>query len=381
MRTHRSISIVFLCASVTLNAYAAEDVKNTRQIMHGMYDAIAYLLPYSVIAQGEASELDKELIEKYLAQLTEGIGQLTRHSGNHGERFELLARSLEEINKEINDGFHGDWPEYSYYSLAELTQHCVACHSSLPGESRTLMGQKLLSRINPDRFSTNDLVSLMIATREFDAALARIERDLFDTQSTAREIDYSGLFLVYLRIAVNVRQQVHRPKTTLTRFLQRPDVPYYLRHRLEFWGQSFDHVEPVLAKEATLADAKSLLAIADTLTQVPGDLIRAVYDVSVANILQRYLHETPDATPRDKAWAYYQLGVIALRTFEINYSVPEMEYLFIAAINADPNGPVATDAYRLLEEFGYLGEEAFGESEALVQKVVDLTELRRKAGL
>src|SRR5690606_7637730 len=101
---------------------------------------------------------------------------------------------------------------------------------------------------------------------------------------------------------------------------------------------------------------------------------QAIHDLTVANLLHRYLAAQPLHGGPEVADAYYMLGIVALRTVEPKYSVPMMESLFASAVRADPHGPRAEEAYALLEEFGYIGDTplAGGAGE---QRIIDMAEL------
>ncbi|MGR8948883.1 MAG: hypothetical protein ACU84Q_12605 [Gammaproteobacteria bacterium] len=373
---------VALSISIASSSVCHAENETTQKIMWQLYDAIAYLLPLSVREDASFSNDDKQLIDKHLADLRAGSSQLAKHGASRGTNFELLANSFNELTKDIEDGFRGKWPGYSYHSLSELTQHCVACHARLPAESVPALGQKILARINTDDFATWNLVNLLIATREFDAAMSKLEKALLDPLTPASELEYSGQLITYLRVAINVDADVQRPHDFFSKFLQREDLPYYLSFRIRHWQKDLMALGKFLKQPPVLSDAKQILADADDITEVPGDAVRAVSDLVAAAIMQQLVDSDNQLTPTETAEAYFYLGVIALRTFELDFSVPELEYLFIAAIKADPNGPFAAKAYRYLEEFGYLEDpDAPAGTGPLVQRTVDLTELRKQAGI
>ena len=356
--------------------------KNTQEIMWQLYDAIAYLLPLSVTDKASFSDVDEALLNKHLADLKAGANKLADHGAAHDENFELLAKSFNTLTQDIEDGFRGEWPSYSYYSLAELTQHCVACHSRLPGETVPSLGQKVLARINTDDFATWNLVNLLIATREFDTAMSKLEKALLDPKTPASQLEYSGQLITYLRVAINVDGDINRPHKFFDEFLKREDIPYYLSFRIKHWQKDLVALESRLKGVASLENAREIIKHSESLTRVPGDSIRAVADLVAAAKLQQLLASTNLISATDKAEVYYNLGIIALRTFEIDFSVPELEYLFISAIKANPQGPFAAKSYRYLEEFGYLEDpDAPPGAGPLVQRTVDLSELRKQAGI
>lgn len=346
-------SLVLAAVAVLLTGSSALADTATREVMHKVFDAIAYLLPLSVRDAEHASAWDRELIDAKLKTLDAASDALVAHARGKDEEFGYLARSFAETTRDIVDSFRETWPSYAYFSLMELTQHCVACHSRLPSAAQASFGQRLMARIDTADFDPSELAQLYVATRQFDAAEKVLERKLLSPKQDAIDLDNAGVLLDYLDLSLVVLHDAQRARALLERFAARPDVPHYLRRRIETWRANLATLTPVLQGEASLAQARTLFETADGLTRAPRGRERAIHDLVAASLLQRYIASRPGASGDDIAEAYYMLGIIALRTTEPKYSVPEMEGLFAAAIKAAPKGPRAREAYDLLEEFGY----------------------------
>jgi hypothetical protein len=351
-RLHTLIAGCLLLGGNALAAGTGQDA-TTRDVMHRVYDSIAYLLPLSVRDAEQATSWDRDLIDEKLAVLNQASEALVDHAKDKDSEFRGLARSFDETARDITNSFRETWPSYAYFSLMELTQHCVACHSRLPSDAQAGFGQKLMARVDTADFDASELAQLYVATRQFDAAEAVLEKKLLSPKEDAIDLDNAGVLLDYLNLSLAVRQDTARADALLAKFAQRPDVPRYLRDRLAQWQRSLGELAPVLKGEPSLDAARKLFREADGLTRAPRGRERAVHDLVAASLLQRYVAAQPDAKGEDVAEAYYMLGIIALRTIEPKYSVPEMELLFASAIRAAPQGPLARESYDLLEEFGY----------------------------
>ena len=367
-----------LTASAADPAPAAGDA-TTRDVMHRVFDAIAYLLPLSVRDAEQATSWDRELIDDKLKVLQQASDALVGHAQGKDDEFRYLARSFDETTRDITNSFRETWPSYAYFSLMELTQHCVACHSRLPSDAQAAFGQRLMSRIDTADFDPSELAQLYVATRQFDAAEGALERKLLSPKEDAIDLDNAGVLLDYLNIALVVRQDAPRALALLKKFAARPDAPRYLRARLAAWQQSLDTLAPALTAEPSLATAHELFTTADALTRAPRGRERAIHDLIAASQLQRYIAAQPGATGEQVADAYYMLGIIALRTIEPKYSVPEMELLFASAIRAAPKGPHAIEAYNLLEEFGYWRDLHLARA-GDDSSIIDMTALRKLLG-
>ena len=140
-RPRRYVTLIAAALFGAGSALAAETTDaTTRDVMHKVYDAIAYLLPLSVRDAEQASSWDRELIDAKLATLDQASDALLKHAQGKDEEFRYLARSFDETTRDIVNSFRETWPSYAYFSLMELTQHCVACHSRLPSEAQAAFG-------------------------------------------------------------------------------------------------------------------------------------------------------------------------------------------------------------------------------------------------
>jgi hypothetical protein len=366
------IAILF----ATCFAIPATAEVETRKIMDGVFDALAYLLPLSVRDSGVSSDWDRELIDSKLAVLRESSAALVAHTSDRAPEFRFLARSFDETVREIDASFTEEWPSYAFFSLMELTQHCVACHSQQPGTARTEFSQRLLARVNTDAFDATEFAQLYVATRQFDSALSTLERKLLTPDEDPIDLDFAGIPVDYLAIALGVAEAPERADQLLRQFGQRVDAPYYLKQRLAHWRERLAAVRPALSAPPRLETARELFDVAAASQRGGRDRMATVDDLVATSILRRFIALQKQATGPAVAEAYYLLGVISLRTMEPKYSVPEMEFLFASAIKAEPGGPFAKPSYLLLEEFGYVQDVHLARARK-PNKLIDMPELRR----
>lgn len=349
---HRILApVIFACLGASPIAQADEA---TRSLMDQVFDAIAFLLPLSVRDADTSSTWDRELIDQKLTVLRQSATALATHTEARGPEFGLLARSFEETVTDIDSSFREEWPTYAYFSLMELTQHCVACHAQQPAEVREEFSQRLLARINTDLFDDSELAQLYVATRQFEAAERALAHKLLDPGQDAIDLDIAGVTLDYLQLAIGVTHTPDRAAVVFEKFAKRADTPLYLRERMNYWRSCLATLAPELTSPPTLTRGRALFAHASEGFRGTRDRGPAVDDLVAATVLRRFIDAQAKATGPEVAEAYYLLGVIALRTLEPRYSVPEMEILFASAIEADPHGPWARPAFLLLEEFGFI---------------------------
>jgi hypothetical protein len=359
-------------AGFARHATADED---TRQIMHGVFDAIAYLLPLSVRDVAVSTEWDRELIDSKLTVLRKSSSALVAHTAGKTPEFRLLAQSFDATVRDIDTSFKEEWPAYAYFSLMELTQHCVACHAQQKAVARDDFSQRLLARVNTETLDESELAQLYVATRQFDAALSTLEHKLLAPTQDAIDLDIAGIPLDYLSLALGVAAAPARADRLLHQFEQRTDAPYYLKQRLAHWRARLRDLTPELSTPPKLDRARALFTAATLEFRGTRDRSPAIDDLVAGSILRRFIAAQTPPTGLAVAEAYHLLGLIALRTMEAKYSVPEMEILFASAIKADPHGPFAQASYVLLEEFGYVRDEPLARVKES-SKLIDMTALK-----
>ncbi|MGR8921195.1 MAG: hypothetical protein ACU85V_16385 [Gammaproteobacteria bacterium] len=364
-------------AALLLTACLPATAASTGVVMRDVYDAIAYLLPLSVRGEDARTPWDKELVDAKLEVLTSAADALVEHAKAQDTEFDLLARSFDRLVKDTAAAFREEWPDYAYYSLMELTDHCVACHSRLPSDSQELFGERLMARMALDEVPAEQKALLYVATRQFGAALSGLEERLMEPALDPLEAEYRGIFVRYLRIALSVTSNVEGVTAFIDRYLTRDDLPYYLRQRLEHWRKMAVRLAGSLAATPNLERARKIFDNATARSLAPGSRLIAVEDLIAARVFRTYLQAHPDADAATKAEIYFKLAIIALRTNEPEPAVPEMEILLAAAIEADPEGQYAHDAYLLLEEYGYIHEEHLAR-QLETRILLDMDELRRR---
>lgn len=367
-------SMLIFALGMTASTLQADD--STASIMRQVYDAIAYLLPLSLRDETATDVWDQELIEQKLATLKAASGALKAHTAGDAGEMRYIARSFDEMTSDVTKAFSNEWPEFAYFSVMDLVQHCVACHSRVEAPSQALFGERLIARMDTREIPPGDVIKLYVATRQFDAATRTIEKMLMAPDRHPIEADYSSLMVDYLQITLAARRSPAMAKQFLRRYLSRPDVPYYLKRRYEFWIEALQEFAPDIDAAPDFARALEIFHAGDDVNPGPGNRMAAVHDITAASILRRYLDAGGAHSPQQLHEAYFTLGVIALRTLEPKSAVPEMEMLLASAIRAAPEGKHALEAYALIEEYGYVHEEHLAAPQAR-QTLLDMNELRQ----
>ena len=365
MRSVRACLFIFCIIFCTPFAAAQSDSDNVRQTMWKAFDAVAYLLPLSLRVDEDANAADKALVEEHMQVLNSSKQRLVEHGEGREQEFKLLVGSLDKAVTRVDYSFQEGSYIDAYFSLLDMVQNCVSCHSRLPDDSDFLMGQKLFARIDTSTLDREDIAQLYVATRQFDNALAKYEDIILDESVQPSDLDLDGVLIDYLQLSITVTQDLDRLRSTLSSFLQREDVPLYIREHVQVWMNSMDQLSADLEGEPSLRRARELFKQSTDLTLAPAGRERAVHDIVTSSMLRRLLQngDGSELPPDQMSEAYYLLGLIALRTMRPKPAVPEMEFLLESAIRAAPKGPHARPAFLLLEEFSYANYMDFGARE------------------
>ena len=349
-----SLRLCFLSLILlTTTVQAQSDDQQVRQTMQQAFDAIAYLLPLSLRAEKDMSEDDKALVDRHLAVLTSSEKELAKHAETRDPEFKLLARSFDRAIERVSSAFQDESYIDAYFSLFDMAQNCVSCHSRLPDDSDFLLGQKLFARMDISELDQEEIAQLYVATRQFDSALNKYEEIILDESVNPFDLDIDGVLVEYLRIGITVTQDFERVRSTLDKFLERDDVPLYIQQHVRIWQNSMDELGDTLNIEPSLERAREVFNQGTALTIAPAGRERAVHDIVASSELRQLVENNDKVDPESLSEAYYLLGAITLRTLRPKPAVPEMEFLLESAIRAAPKGPHAMPAYLLLEEFSY----------------------------
>jgi hypothetical protein len=349
---YRLLAIVLtLCLTASLAEAAADtsEVARLRATMNEVFEALAQLLPLSLDDERFASAAEKPKIEASLRTLAAAAGDIEAHTGARDTGFGQISRSLSRDIAEIQMRYAiGHYPEAQFY-VSQLTENCVACHSRLPKARDFPLARKLTDQPGLKALEPRERARLLVATRQFDAALALWEARMADPSVPPAELDLDGELLSYMVVAIRVQRDYARPRRALEAFTRRPDVPRYLAMDLQAWIAQLGELAPTAEAEPTLARAREQFTRGRALSVYPADRIALAYDLSASSILHRLIVKQKSGKA-ELAEAYYLLGAIDAR-LEQGAWVSETEQHLESAIRTDPHGPLADKAYAELEEY------------------------------
>ena len=176
----------------------------------------------------------------------------------------------------------------------------------------------------------------------------------------ATEDDYRGWWAEideYLELVLRVKTDPSRAAAVLRTLLARRDLSPAMRTNVEAWVADLDALDAPAAG-SRVAQAREHISRAESRSRYPNDRLGLVHYVAASGLLNRESSTSTSAGP-ELAEVYYLQGLIESRIGR-SFWLSETEFLLETAIELDPSGPHAENAYALLEEFtisGYSGSD------------------------
>ena len=221
----------------------------------------------------------------------------------------------------------------------------------------------------------DERLRLLVATRQFDAALDAAEAIMVDESLHAADIDLMGVLDNYLKVAVRVSRDYERPRTALWSFMQRDDLPLYLTDLVSDWIASLEELGRArMPPELPLAT--DLLREANNRNEYLRDRRGLVHAIVASSLLHQFVQSAPE-DELALAEAYYRLG-IAESSISRTIWIPETEYFLETAIRVAPQSSHAMNAYTFLEQYvlaSYTGSGGTNLPDDVWDRLAELREM------
>jgi hypothetical protein len=362
--------------------------------MRVVFNEIKTLLPLSLDEARWSDPASQAAVLESLDRLDRAASILERHGRTREVGFDELALSLgRDLREARNHYAQGDFSEARFF-LAGSLQNCVSCHVRLPSSYSFPTANELTDQIEIQALDPRERAWLFVMVRRFDEALTVWEELLADPETSAAQLDASGVVVDYLNVAIRVRTDLARAKDTLKQFSARKDLPVYLARRVKTWRSALETLDADSfspSKTASVEFGAKLAQEGGRLAQGPYGRDGLVQDLAAASQLVRFLEadrvamhrETRNRTASERASAaraYFWLGIVEARSLD-GFWVNLSERHFEAAIRSDPRGPFAERAYAQLEETQVLGFGGASGAELPADIWTNLKELRELMGI
>jgi tetratricopeptide (TPR) repeat protein len=351
MRLLASVVIIFGVIQLP-QARAEDDTKNdalTRSIMHSLFDPISKVLPLSLDEKAFKSAEHKTEITELLKQLRDHAAVLEVHGKRKDRGFEYVAKSFKNDAKNIYRWYtHGDYDE-AQFTLRNITDNCITCHSSLPESHRFPPAESFFKAVHVNALSPLARASYYVMSRQFDQALTSYEAYFKQSDVAPANLVAQGAFIDYLKICINVKQDLARPRHLIDSISRRPHVSGTTSAQLKRWSATLVELEKRgTVRKTGLAEARKVLNDGRSQMEYLRDRDGIIHYLVASAILNRYVHDHPDHG-QDVAEAYYLLGITE-SLLGHSFWLSRSEFYLESAIRLAPNAPFAAKAFDLLEQ-------------------------------
>lgn len=332
-------------------ARSASDLKGdpmTQSIMQQVFVQVAEVLPLSFDDAAFRSPSNKTAIKDALNALKTHAQDLEKHTRGKDRSLAYVARSFKEDARNLSRYFDKGAYEEAQFTLHNMTDNCITCHSSLPESHKVPPAEAFFKAVKIEALHPVERAHFYVMSRQFDQALATYE-DYFT--KTVPPSSYAGLgsFADYLKVSAQVKSDLARPRRMLEAALSRSELKAPAREQLQKWVFAIDGLQKERALEQTsLTHARRILDEGKRLMEFPRDRDGLIHYLVASAILQRYVHEH-QSHGIDVAEAYYMLGITEPLLSQ-SFWVSRSDFYLETAIRFAPAATFAPKAYRLLEE-------------------------------
>lgn len=329
----------------------------TRQIMDTIFEPLSKVLPLSFNENDFTSAKNRAQITSSLKDLSEHANVLEKHAENKGRSFEFVAKSLERDAKNLYRWYTKGQYDEARFTLHNMTENCIACHSALPENTRFPPAEKFFAAIKLKDLPPLERAHIQVLSRQFDDAIGTYEEVLRSKEIHPLNLIVLGAFTDYLKLCISVKNDLKRPQALMKEIMDRPVTPLHVKEQLKKWLvtlQKFDQ-EGILQK-TDLESARKTITDGRSIMEFPRDRDGLVHYLVGSAILNRFVYKQPDRGAQ-VAEAYYWLGV-SESLLEHSLWIQRSEFYFESAIRLAPAADFAPKAYTLLEDSyisGYTG--------------------------
>lgn len=376
-------SAALCCVTVRAEPTSALPPSSTQAIMDSIFEPLSETLALSFEQEAFSRAANRTRVQAQLDKLAANVGHLEEHAQSQDRTFEFVAKSLGRDARRLASWYRKGRFDEARFTLHNMTDNCIACHSSLPQTKAFPRAARFLQRIDISKLHPIERATLQVTTRQFDDALTSYE-SLFDDKKNDPALAVSlGAMSDYLKLCIDVKSDFRRPQALLQRMRNRPTTPLHVRMQLDKWIaalRDFD-VRAVLTSSKPVETAHKVLNDARAMMEFPRDRDALVHFVTAEAILARYIHSHPD---RGNAVgeAYYMRG-IAENLLEHSFWLSRSEFYFESAIRLAPAADFAPKAYAMLTESltanfsGSSGTKLEPEAEDLLAELKTIIEQAR----
>ncbi len=317
----------------------------TRDAMRTILAAMARLVRLSADRQAFASPDNAAAITQALADVSDQAALLAEHTGPDDTGGEFLARSLDRYALWAKLGYERGQLDLARTLVQEAPDICVACHTRWPSAADAREKASLLSSAVSSPLPLQERARLLVASRQFAAALEALESLLASPAATPTDVEAIKL---YLLVTMRVKQDYARAARTLDRFRDRAVITPELRGIAGRWIEDLRELADSPPEPGNLVSAEQWVERAGNSARYPRDGEALVAWIAASGLLHQHLTRNASASAAQVAEVNYLIGLTETRIAPDAW-LPQAELYLEKAIRADPSSSSARAAYEMLE--------------------------------
>jgi len=201
----RLISSLVLTSFLTLPSVARSD-ERWKITMRTLENSLQTLLYESSSSERFADALKRDSFQKEIARFSSAAGELSERKGTSGDAdpsIELISSLFKQEAQHLQWAAKNKNTDYARHLVLSMTQYCIACHTRTPGgiEFSSRSGNEKIEALN-----ATERASYLISTRQFDLALAELQKQLSDQKLPEENLrDWERSTRLALSLSIRVK--------------------------------------------------------------------------------------------------------------------------------------------------------------------------------
>lgn len=382
------LSLAFLVNCETSTKSPPKESKATESWSENMQKLATNLTEFFPLIYSQRNfnnPTNEKRINQYLRELLEASHTIVKGAtpnfaaSDPGMRF--MADRLDAELKMAQENFKNGNKEYARRAAQSVVKNCVFCHSQ--NQLGPQFDSKFVTQNYPGLLKT-ERADLLIATRNYDAAIKELESALADKEYvTQNPFETERALRRYLAVTVRVKKDPTLAYELMQKTLAQGVRPEYLSDLVKSWRDSLAQWRNEMAakkKPAKLSpvdQAKQLIQKAQVVQDYPVDNAGDVYYLRATAILHDYLLQSPDG--KDAVRALLLLGTSYEVLNEIGlWDISDRYYE--ECIRKSPHTEISLVCYKKIEQSTYAGYSGSGGvfiPSSVRQRLAELKELSK----
>ncbi len=352
-----SVAIVALIGCESTKKIASPQQAGWADSMQGLAADIREIIPYVYSKKNFFDPKNQKTIDEKLSRFSQQAHKITPKMGeSFFGKDPMVNYSLDQMKDDIlrsRDAFKLGQLEYSQSMAKSVVNHCFRCHSVVSVGSAAHWEVKGIADLD---LKSLEKVDLMVATRQYDQAIAQLESMIKDADTLRHQpFEFEAALRKYLALMVRIKADPTRASERLEAVLQM-NAPFYLAEQVRSWKKSLDSWSLSMKKDkarGAFVLGQDRMKKAHELQQYAKDHAGDVEFLRATS----YLHEalkSPKASELQLAQAYLGLGEAYEILDELGYwNLHEVYYE--SCILKSPKSAVGRNCFRRLESSVYMG--------------------------